>query len=93
MYSGTPLIQPPMGQKHLAVLTGDRISEVFFYKKMYGRFAERPKKSGRNNEVVVRRGSTVIPSFFRCTLILCAANLSVEEQMLLVKGLWGTKVK
>ena len=29
-----------------------------FYKKMYGRFAG-PKKSGRNNEVVVRRGSTV----------------------------------
>ena len=47
-----------------------RINGVFaltgcFYKKMYGRFAG-PKKSGRNNEVVVlinevvvRRGSTV----------------------------------
>ena len=30
-----------------------------FYKKMYGSFA-RPKKSGRNNEVVVRWGSTVL---------------------------------
>ena len=30
-----------------------------FYKKMYERFAG-PKKSGRNNEVVVRRGSTVL---------------------------------
>ena len=31
-----------------------------FYKKMYGRFAG-SKKSGRNNEVVVWRGSTVAP--------------------------------
>ena len=30
-----------------------------FYKKMYERFAG-PKRSGRNNEVVVRRGSTVL---------------------------------
>ena len=30
-----------------------------FYKKMYGSFA-RPKESGRNNEVVVRWGSTVL---------------------------------
>ena len=29
-----------------------------FHKKMYERF-DGPKKSGRNNEVVVRRGSTV----------------------------------
>ena len=29
-----------MGQKILAVLTGDHSKEVFFYKKMYGRFAE-----------------------------------------------------
>ena len=29
-----------------------------FYKNMYGRFAG-PKKSGRNNEAVVRRVSTV----------------------------------
>ena len=36
----------------LAVLTGDRINEVFFYKKMYDRFAE-PKRSGCNNEVTV----------------------------------------
>ena len=42
-----------------------RISEVValtgcFYQKMYGRFAG-SKKSGRNNEVVVWRGSTVAP--------------------------------
>ena len=30
----------------------------FSYEEMYGRFAG-TKKSGRNNEVVVRRGSTV----------------------------------
>ena len=32
----------------------------FSYEEMYGRFAG-TKKSGRNNEVVVRRGSTVYP--------------------------------
>ena len=47
-----------MGQKNLAVLTGDRKygqTRFFFflYKKMYGRFARRPKRSGRNNEVTV----------------------------------------
>ena len=36
----------------LVVLTG------FSYEEMYGRFAG-TKKSGRNNEVVVRRGSTL----------------------------------
>ena len=41
-----------MGQKKLAVLTGDRINEGFFYKKMYGRFARRPKK-GPDNEVTI----------------------------------------
>ena len=33
-------------------------SQVFFYKEMHGCFA-RPKKTGHNNEVVVRRGSSV----------------------------------
>ena len=37
----------------VAALTG------FYYKKMYGHFAG-TKKRGRNNEVAVRRGSTVI---------------------------------
>ena len=47
-YTGTTLIRSPRGQKKLAVLSGDHINEgFFFYKKMYGRFAERPKKSGR----------------------------------------------
>ena len=31
-------------KKKLAVLMDDRINEGFFYKKMYGRFARRPKK-------------------------------------------------
>ena len=47
-----------MGQEHLAVSTGDRVNEgFFFYKKMYGRFAPREaKKSGRDNEVTYYRG-------------------------------------
>ena len=32
------LLRSPMGQKNLAILTGDRINEGFFYKKMYGCF-------------------------------------------------------
>ena len=40
----------------VATLTG------FYYKKMYGRFAG-TKKSSRNNEVAVRRGSTVFTVF------------------------------
>ena len=49
-YSGNALKRsPPMGQKNLAVLTGDRINEgFFFYQKMYVCFARRSKKSGRN---------------------------------------------
>ena len=43
MYSGTPLIRPPLGQKELAVLT--RVLFVF-YKKMYGGFRQAGKKSG-----------------------------------------------
>ena len=34
-YSGTPLIRSPRGQKKIGLING-----VFFYKKMYGRFAE-----------------------------------------------------
>ena len=52
-YSGTPLIRSPMRQKNLAVLMGDRINEGFFYNKMYGRFAGRPKKGAPNSEVTV----------------------------------------
>ena len=40
-----------MGQKKIAPLTG--INKGFFLKKMFGRFARRPKLSGRNNEVTV----------------------------------------
>ena len=38
MYSGTSLIQSPMGQEKLTVLT------TVFYKKMYVVFARLPKK-------------------------------------------------
>ena len=38
----------------------------FSYEEMYGRFAG-TKKSGRINEVVVRRGSTVFVSRFSST--------------------------
>ena len=44
----------------------------FSYEEMYGRFAG-TKKSGRNNEVVVRRGSTVL--FEKWT------TLSTEERV------------
>ena len=43
----------------LAVLTADRING-FLNKEMYGRFAG-PKKTSRNDEVAVRRGSIVLP--------------------------------
>ena len=33
--------------------SGTVLTRVFFYKKMYGRFAGRPNKSGLNNEVTV----------------------------------------
>ena len=59
LYSGSPLIRPPSGQKKLAVLTGWPFNEGFFYKKMYGSFFQAAKKSDHNNEVAVRRGSTV----------------------------------
>ena len=36
-----------------------RINDGFFYKKMYGGFCQAAKKSVRNNDVAVRRGSTV----------------------------------
>ena len=32
-YSGTPLIRSPIGQKNLALLTGDRIKEGFLTRK------------------------------------------------------------
>ena len=43
----------------LVVLTSDRIKRGFFMRKCMAVFAG-PKKSGRNKEVTVRRGSTVI---------------------------------
>ena len=44
-----------MGQKNLAVLTS-----VFLQENEW-RFCQAVKKSGRNNEVAVRRGFTVLP--------------------------------
>ena len=35
-----------------------RINEGFFYNKMYGRFARRPNKRGRNNKVTYYRGNS-----------------------------------
>ena len=48
-----------MGPKNWPYSRGGRINEGF-YKKIFNRFARRPKYSGRNNEVTVRRGSTVL---------------------------------
>ena len=62
---GSPLIRSPMGQKNLAVLRGDRIDEGFLQENVWP-FCQAAKKSGRNNEVVVRRGFTV----FKCTLMI-----------------------
>ena len=56
----------------------------FSYEEMYGRFAG-TKKSGGNNEVVVRRGSTVLQSdIFRptewCKTWHCRdANQSIKD--------------
>ena len=47
-----------MGQKNLAVLAGDLINEGFLQENVWS-FCWAAKKSDRNNEVAVRRGSTV----------------------------------
>ena len=62
-YSGTPLILSPIGQKKLAVLTGDRINKGFFTRKCMA-VLPGSQKSGRNNEVTVRRGFTVLASVY-----------------------------
>ena len=49
-------------KKHLAVLTGDRINEVFLEEK-FSRFARRPIESGC--EVTVRRGFTGTTVFLK----------------------------
>ena len=46
-------IRPPMDQRHLAVITGDRINEGFFASYYVWPFCRAAKKSGRNNEVTV----------------------------------------
>ena len=56
-----------MRQKQWAVLT--RV----FYEKIYGGFCQAAKKSGRNNEVAVRRGSTVTYFIFSMLCVLASA--------------------
>ena len=45
--------------------------------KKYGRLAERPKKRGRNNEVAVRRGSTVIFSRYCISFLYTTITLKI----------------
>ena len=46
-YSGTPLIWSLMGQKKLAVLTGDRINEGFFLQENVWPFCQAAKKGAK----------------------------------------------
>ena len=55
---------------------GDLINEGFS-EKMYGRFAG-PKKSGRNKEVAVRRGSTVVLSLILPSLWMKSFDLIIQ---------------
>ena len=48
--------------KKLTVLTGDHINEGFFLQENVWPFCQAAKKSGRNNEVALRRGFTVLAS-------------------------------
>ena len=68
-YGGTPLIRSPMGQKNLAVLTGDRIDKGFFDKKVYSiqsrQTARRPKKVAVITRWLYYRGGRVILFFPR----------------------------
>ena len=44
IYSGTPLIRPPLGQKKNGRINGVAVlTTVFFYKKMYGGFCQAAK--------------------------------------------------
>jgi len=66
-----------MGHKYLAVLTGWPYQRgFFFYKKMYGGFYQAVKKSGRNNEVAVRRGFTVKKSLEACETLYETSGLN-----------------
>ena len=62
LYSGTSLIRSLNGPKK-----NGRIEEgFFFYTKMYGGFCQATKKSGRANEVTVRRGFIVFFTWVTC---------------------------
>ena len=64
-----------MRQKQLAVLT--RV----FYKKIYGGFCQAAKKSGRNNEVAVKRGSTVTNFIFSMLCVLASAWFPITSKV------------
>ena len=54
-YTGTPLIQPPMGQIKFALLTGWPYQRGFFLQENVWRFL-----TGGQKQVAVRRGFTVL---------------------------------
>ena len=62
-YSGTSLIRSVVtnGPKKFGRINGVAVLTTgFFYKKMHGGFCQAAKKFGRNNEVAMRRGFTVL---------------------------------
>ena len=58
----------------------------FSYEEMYGRFAG-TKKSGRNNEVVVRRGSTVRRQFITPTTSLSYLDFEIYLCFIKLRGI------
>ena len=74
LYSGTPFIRSPMAQKNLAVF-----KRVFFYKKMNGGFSQATKKSGRTNEVIVRRGFIVFFTWVTCLPPNLGGKISLQK--------------
>ena len=61
----------------LAGLSASDLINEGFAEKMYGRFAG-PKKSGRNTEVVLRRGSTVVFSLILPSLWMKSCDLIIQ---------------
>ena len=61
-------VEPVNTVTNLAVLTGDRINEgFFFYKKMYGHFAWQPKKDAVITRCLYYRGGR--KAGFHCTFL------------------------
>ena len=66
-----------MGQKNLAVLTRAFLQEIVW------RFCQAAEKSGRNNEVALRRGFTVtIESGTQTTHTLCLISQHTQSSIL-----------